>query len=85
MAAFEIRQGYHGNVTLDGLRFVRVCSWPASILEGNGHKIWTIIDDRASADQRAALLALDGAKQGGLYFEIFVPSAPIFWRLCSRG
>jgi hypothetical protein len=75
IATFEIRQGYYGNVTLDGVRFVRVYSWPASIPEGNGTRL-TIIDDRASADQRAALLALDGAKQGGLYFEIFASVCP---------
>jgi hypothetical protein len=46
IAAFEIRQGYYGNVTLDGVRFVRVYSWPASIPEGNGTRL-TIIDDRA--------------------------------------
>ena len=67
--------GYYGNVTLDGVRFVRVYSWPASIPEGNGTRM-TIIDDRASADQRAALLALDGAKEGGLYFEIFASVCP---------
>jgi hypothetical protein len=31
----------------------------------------SIIDDRATADQRAALVALDSAKHGGHYFEIF--------------
>jgi hypothetical protein len=49
IAAFEIRQGHHGNVPLDGVRFVRVYSWPASIPEGNRTRL-TIIDDRASAD-----------------------------------
>jgi len=53
IAAFEIRQGHYGNVTLDGVRFVRIYSWPASIPEGNGTRL-TIVDDRASADQRAA-------------------------------
>ena len=77
--------GYYGNVTLDGVRFVRVYSWPASIPEGNGTRL-TNIDDRASADQRAALLALDGAKEGGLYFEIFASVCrnvlePVFARL----
>ena len=46
IAAFEIRHGYYGNVTLDGVRFVRVYSWPASIPEGDGTRL-TIIDDRA--------------------------------------
>jgi len=64
IAAFEVRQGCYGNVTRDGVRFIRIYCWPASIPEGNGTRL-TIIDDRASADQRAALLLVDGAKQGG--------------------
>ena len=64
IAAFEIHQGHYGDVALDGVRFLRVYSWPASIPEGNGTRLM-IIDERASAAQRAALLELDGAKQGG--------------------
>lgn len=75
IAAFEILRGYYGDVTLDGVRFLRVYSWPASIPEGNGTRL-TIIDEQASADQRAALLALYGGKQGGLYFEIFASVCP---------
>ena len=75
MAAFKIHQGHYGNITLDGIRFLRVYSWPASIPEGNGTRL-TIIDDQASGAQRAALLALDSGKQGGLYFEIFAAVCP---------
>jgi hypothetical protein len=35
-----------------------------------------IIEEQASASQRQALLALDGGKQGGLYFEIFASVYP---------
>ena len=75
IAAFEIHQGHYENVSLDGIRFLRVYSWPASISEGNGTRLM-IIEEQASASQRQALLALDGGKQGGLYFEIFASVCP---------
>ena len=75
VAAFEIHEGHFGDVGLDGVRFARIYSWPASIPEGNGTRL-TVIEDRATADQRAALVALDSAKHGGLYFEIFASVCP---------
>ena len=75
VAAFEIHEGHFVEVGLDGVRFARIYSWPASIPEGNGTRL-TIIDDRTAADQRAALVALDSAKHGGLYFEIFASVCP---------
>lgn len=75
VAAFEIHGGNFGDVRLDGVRFARIYSWPASIPEGNGTRL-SIIDERASTDQRAALIALDSAKHGGLYFEIFASVCP---------
>jgi hypothetical protein len=75
VAAFEIHEGHFGEVGLGGVRFARIYSWPASIPEGNGTRL-TIIDDRAAADQRSALVALDSAKHGGLYFEIFASVCP---------
>ena len=75
VAVFEVHEGNFGDVRLDGVRFARIYSWPASIPEGNGTRL-SIIDDRASTDQRAALIALDSAKHGGLYFEIFASVCP---------
>ena len=75
VTAFEIHEGHFGEVRLDGVRFARIYSWPASIPEGNGTRL-TIIDDRSAADQRAALVALDSAKHGGRYFKIFASVCP---------
>ena len=75
VAAFDIHHGHYGDVALDGVRFLRVYSLPASIPEGNGTRL-TIIDDQTSVAQRAALIALDSGKQGGLYFEIFASVCP---------
>ena len=75
VTAFETHEGHFGDVRLDGVRFARIYSWPASIPEGNGTRL-TIIDDRAAVDQRAALVALDSAKRGGRYFKIFASVCP---------
>ena len=49
-----IEQGHFGEVRLDGLKWLRVWSWPNPIHEGNG-TMQMIIDESADAAQRAAL------------------------------
>jgi hypothetical protein len=71
----EIREGNFGAVSLDGLRFVQIVSWPGALHEGNGTRL-IIIDDRATKDQREALVAMTSGKQGGAYFEIFAAICP---------
>ncbi len=68
--AFEIDNGQYGEVKLDGLRVAAVYSWPGPIHEGNGTCL-PVIDERASAAQRDALLHILSGKQGGAFFEIF--------------
>jgi hypothetical protein len=51
---YEIRKGHYGDTKLDGLRAAGVYKWPGAIHHGNG-QMQLIIDERASADQRAAL------------------------------
>jgi hypothetical protein len=73
--AWQINEGYFGNTRLDGLRFAAVVWWPGPIHEGNG--VWcTIIDERATTDQREALTALEGGQHGGTYWEIFASVCP---------
>jgi hypothetical protein len=55
--AVEIDEGHHGAVKLDGLRFVVVTEFPRAIHEGHGTGL-VIIDERASAPQREALLRI---------------------------
>ena len=57
MAAFQIHQGHFGDVSVDGLRMVGVLAWPGAIHEGHGKHFW-IIDDRATDEQRDALLTI---------------------------
>ncbi|WP_114287504.1 DUF1326 domain-containing protein [Candidatus Halocynthiibacter alkanivorans] len=51
---FNINKGHYGDVNLDGLRAAAVYKWPGPIHEGNG-EMQLIIDESASAEQRAAL------------------------------
>lgn len=54
---FEIQKGHYGDVKLDGLNAAGIYKWPGPIHEGNG-QMQLVIDDRADADQRAALEAI---------------------------
>lgn len=61
--AFEIVEGYFGDVRLDGLRGAGVYRWPGPVHEGGGAYL-TIIDARATEAQREALLTiLSGEEQ----------------------
>lgn len=53
----EIEQGHFGAARLDNLRAGMMLSWPGPIHEGNG-TMQLIIDERANAEQRNALLTI---------------------------
>lgn len=57
IAAFAITKGHFGEVKLDGLNVVATFAWPGPIHEGKG-KAFIIVDERADADQRAAILSI---------------------------
>jgi hypothetical protein len=60
---FHIERGNHGTTSLDGLNFAVLLHTPGAMVEGN----WTvgvIVDERASAAQREAIVAI-GSGQGG--------------------
>ncbi len=75
IAGWQIQEGYFGNTRLDGIRYARIFSWPGPIPEGNGTR-QLIIDERATPEQRDALIALESGEQGGTYFEIFAAVCP---------
>ncbi len=73
LAVFDIEAGFHGAVRLDGLRAAGVFRWPGPIHEGKGEGVH-IIDQRANAEQRAALLRIlrgDDTEPGATVFSIF--------------
>ena len=47
LAAWDIHEGYFGNVQLDGLRAINTYSWPGAVHQGNG-SLQTIVDERAT-------------------------------------
>ena len=55
--AGRIERGHFGDVSLDGLRYALVYAWPGAIFEGGG-TIQAIIDERADARQRRALVTV---------------------------
>jgi hypothetical protein len=67
--AWRINKGSYGNVSLDGLGLGFAAHWPKAIHEGNG-TLALFIDERATPEQREALLQICSGKAGGLPFEI---------------
>jgi len=71
MVAWQIKRGNYGGVKLDGLGLGFAVKWPKAIHEGNGTAA-VFVDEKASAEQRDALLQIASGKAGGLPFEIIV-------------
>jgi hypothetical protein len=57
VAGIGIDEGNYGATRLDGLRIAAIFKWPKAIHEGNGEAI-AFVDERASAEQRDALLKI---------------------------
>jgi len=70
LVAAKIRQGHFGSTKLDGLKFSAAYWWPGPIHLGNG-MVQLAIDEKATPDQRNAILAITSGKHGGTMFEIF--------------
>lgn len=71
--AVHIEEGHHGSTKLDGLNVAAVVSWPGAIHEGRGH-IVPIVDERASPQQREALLRImsgQDTEPGATFFQVF--------------
>lgn len=69
MGAWRINKGRYGTVPLDGLALGFVARWPQAIHLGNGTAA-LFFDERATPEQRDALLQIATGKAGGLPFEI---------------
>jgi hypothetical protein len=66
---WHVTEGYFGGVRLDGLSFAALAHSPGPLHEGNLTLV-PIIDERADASQRNAILTLFEGKNGGPW-EIF--------------
>jgi hypothetical protein len=69
MGAWRIERGDYDGLSLDGLGLGFAAKWPGAIHEGNG-TVLLFVDEKASAAQRDALLAIGSGQAGGLPFEI---------------
>ena len=70
LVAARIREGHFGDTQLGGVTFAAAYWWPGPIHLGEGI-VQLAIDEKATPDQRAALLAITSGQQGGTFFEIF--------------
>jgi hypothetical protein len=88
VVGFEIEQGHHGDVTLDGLKVAGIFQWPGAIHEGKGEAA-VIIDERATQAQRSALLRIlsgQDTEPGATIFNVFASTLekthpPVFSRI----
>jgi hypothetical protein len=73
VAAIEIEEGHHGTTKLGGLRIAIIATWPGAIHEGKGQVV-PIVDERASEQQREALLRIMSGldtEPGATFFQVF--------------
>ena len=72
--AMRIEDGHFGDVPLSGLLWAGVFAWPGAIHEGRGEAL-PILDERADARQREALLTIlsgQEAEPGSGMFNVFM-------------
>lgn len=67
--AFTVREGRRGDTDLAGVTVFQTLMWPGAIHEGNG-KAAVFIDEKATEEQRNAILSILTAGDGGLPWEI---------------
>ena len=72
IVGMHIEKGRFGDVSLDGLKFVGVLSFPGALHEGNG-TMQPVVDERADSRQREALFAILSGQHSdeGTLFHIF--------------
>ena len=90
--AWSIVKGHCGDVNLDGIGVGFAAHWPKAIHEGGG-TLALFIDERATPEQRAAILTICSGQAGGLPFEILAQTfskvlepvfAPIHFKMNGR-
>jgi hypothetical protein len=88
VVGIQIDTGHHGNTRLDGLKVAGIFKWPGPIHEGNGEAA-IVIDERATAPQREALLRIlsgQDTEPGATIFNVFASTLvklhePIFSKI----
>lgn len=73
VGGFQIDSGFHGEIRLDGLKFVGIFQWPGPIHEGKGEAA-VVVDERATPKQREVLLRImtgQDTEPGATVFQVF--------------
>jgi hypothetical protein len=73
VVGFDITQGVHGDIKLDGLKVAGMFSWPGPIHQGHGEAA-LVVDKRANEAQRGALLRIlsgQDTEPGATIFNVF--------------
>jgi hypothetical protein len=70
MVVVRIRDGYYGSTKLGGISYAAAYWWPGPIHEGGGIS-QLAIDEKATPEQRTALLNITSGDEGCMIFEIF--------------
>ena len=65
---YEVKDGWFGSVSLNGVRAVVAAKYPKAIHEGNGHVV-LFVDEQASQAQVDAFTAILSGKMGGMPWE----------------
>lgn len=69
MGVWRIERGEFDGLSINGMGLGFAAKWPGAIHEGNG-TVLLFVDEKASREQREALLEIGSGKAGGLPFEI---------------
>jgi hypothetical protein len=73
VVGIAIDEGRHGETDLSGLNIGMIAAWPGPIHLGRGHAL-PIVDERASPEQREALLKIMTGQDtvpGSTFFQVF--------------
>ncbi|MDB5691111.1 MAG: hypothetical protein JWO81_174 [Alphaproteobacteria bacterium] len=73
MTAMRIDEGHFGDVPLAGLSWVGMFAWPGPIHEGGG-EAFAVVDEKASPEQRQAILTILSGQEtepGATIFNVF--------------
>ena len=71
-----IERGHHGSTRLDGLKIAGAFQWPGPIHEGGG-VVQLVVDERADAAQREALLRIAAGEDTEPFATIFAVFASV--------
>ncbi len=69
LGAWRIEKGEFEGLRLDGLALGFAAKWPGAIHEGHG-TVLLFVDEKASPEQRQALLEIGSGQAGGMPFEV---------------